>query len=262
MNPRQIVMLIVLGYAMSIAIPAHAAPIAWGTAQNISGDTDVLTIGTLVGAYNIGDTGVPATTINGVPFAPFEIPDGNSSAAHDAHSITTFLGTLPLYTQPSLASASPPFSTLIDANYQTMLGTGVAATDPVVLFPIGVFPPLLQLTLEGLTPGIDYTIQLWSNDSVLEYGGENMLVDGVSIDSNTTSTTGGTGQYLIGTFTADATSQSISFLGSDGPPLLNGFQIRAVPEPTGFALGTLAAFCLIGATRRNRQRADRGQPTT
>ena len=47
---------------------ADAAAILWGSPNTISGNTDVDTTGTLVGAFNMGGTGVPTTTVNGVTF--------------------------------------------------------------------------------------------------------------------------------------------------------------------------------------------------
>ena len=43
---------------------ADAAAIVWGSPNTISGDTNVDTTGTLVGAFNMGRAGVPTTTVN------------------------------------------------------------------------------------------------------------------------------------------------------------------------------------------------------
>ncbi len=56
-----------------------AAPITWGGATNISGDTDVDTPGTLVGALNLGEQGTPNTTVNGVTFVGFSPQGGGTS---------------------------------------------------------------------------------------------------------------------------------------------------------------------------------------
>jgi hypothetical protein len=57
----------ILSVAMIFAAPTtEAASITWGGAQNIAGDSDVSTSGTLVGAINIGAPGVANTTVNGV----------------------------------------------------------------------------------------------------------------------------------------------------------------------------------------------------
>lgn len=67
----------------------------------------------------------------------------------------------------------------------------------------------------------------------------------VTVNGDTTPRSGGTGQFSIGTFTADATTQTVTFQGHvNFGTLENAFQLRnitAVPEP-----GTLALF-LSGA---------------
>ena len=49
----------------------HAAVINWQTPVNVTGDSDVSTAGTLVGAVNLGTPNGPSatTTVNGVTFA-------------------------------------------------------------------------------------------------------------------------------------------------------------------------------------------------
>jgi MYXO-CTERM domain-containing protein len=76
------------------------------------------------------------------------------------------------------------------------------------------------------------------------------------LESNTSAALGVVGQFVLGTFTADATSQVIAFNGPSGPNL-NGLQLRqvgpspAVPEP-GTALAGLVLVGLCGTMRRRR----------
>lgn len=56
------------------AEPVSAATIIWGSPTTVAGDSDVDTTGTLVYAYNIGPSGVQATTINGVVFNALAFP--------------------------------------------------------------------------------------------------------------------------------------------------------------------------------------------
>ena len=59
---------LLMAWILACAAPAlEAAPVAWST-SSISGPSDVLTTGTLVGALNAGQ-GSTAQTINGVVFA-------------------------------------------------------------------------------------------------------------------------------------------------------------------------------------------------
>ena len=61
---------------LALANTAGAAPppITWGSATNISGNSDVSTSGTLMYAYNIGGAGVSSATVNTVTFASYAFP--------------------------------------------------------------------------------------------------------------------------------------------------------------------------------------------
>jgi hypothetical protein len=108
------------------------------------------------------------------------------------------------------------------------------------------------LTLNDLTPMQQYMVQIWSNDS--RGGALNQLVtftagNAVSLDRNTTGTSG-YGQWVIGTFTADATTQSITVSNSLNQGLaLNGLQVRTIPEPSATLFGGLGMLMLL---RRRR----------
>ena len=67
---------------------------------------------------------------------------------------------------------------------------------------------------------------------------------------------GGVGQYVIGTFTADATTQQIVFQGegtglNGGSTQINAFQLRAIPEPASTEL--LGIFGVYGMCQRRRR---------
>ena len=84
----------------------------------------------------------------------------------------------------------------------------------------------------------------------------------VSLSSNVDSANGGLGQWVTGTFTADAASQSINFIGDGDGGFLNGFQLRlldgatSVPE-TGSTLALLGISLggLLIAQRKLRARS-------
>jgi len=236
-----------LGALGVMALTSQAAPIIWGPATGISGDLDVSTTpGTLLGAFNVGPVGgVSGTTINGVTFNPFAIPQGALSVSLGNFTLATadargLLGA-------NSSSAAAPFSTL-SPSYQSLLS------------PVGFTEApdaTMTLTLSGLTAGAHYEFQWWSNLSV-SAGGSTTATAGnnVTLGHNTTLAAGGLGQFAIGTFTADALDQSITFLPSrGGQPILNGFQLRsvsAVPEAGSTLAGVLAlGACLIGLGRRH-----------
>jgi hypothetical protein len=220
---------------------AHAfATVTWGSAQNITGDSDVSTLGSLLYAYNAGDAGVTATTVNGVNFSPLVFPNGDTNT--NLADIVVFSENPGLlWSSNSLGVGSAPFATL-SADYQTLLSSGGSANNPGTLTGF----------MAGLTVGRDYLIQWWSNDSSLS-GNFDQTQDTrpgggstVTLDSNIAGTVGGLGQYAIGTFTATDTILAVLNLdGIAGWPLINAFQIRdvtssAVPEP-----GQVAASLLL-----------------
>jgi hypothetical protein len=222
---------------------AHAfASITWGSAQNITGDSDVSTLGSLLYAYNAGANGVTATTVNGVTFSPYVFPTNGSN--------TTTTGDVAFSESPSvlwgynnLGSVSVPFSNL-SANYQTLLSSaGSAGADNT-----------LSANFSGLTIGNDYLLQWWSNDSSNSpmFGSTqatdvNPFPSTVTLNTNTANSAGATGQYVIGTFTANSDTMLVDFDGIGGYPLINAFQIRdvtsaAVPEPGQVAASILLLF--------------------
>jgi len=192
----------------------QAAPITWGPATTVSGDSDVNTDGTLVYAFDLSNTNL---TINTVPFAA-----GNSGTSLGGGIITmTGVGT----TYTGYSSASAPFSGL-SPDYQNLLkggaygGTGVATN-----------------TLNGLIVGHTYKVQFWVNDA-RSYGigrTETITSPGgntITLDYNNTDAVGGFGQYTLGTFTANAASQTFSYKGSASSQM-NAIQVRDVTDTIG-----------------------------
>lgn len=254
---RKLVGLCVCGLVVgSAAARAQAveSPIIWSAASTIAGDTDVNTAGALVAAYNIGNTGVPSATINGVTFASFPIADGSSGATNSTLSVFGF-SSQPVTTSLGLGSGGGTFSGL-SPDYQTMLSTG--AVKPA-------FIQILDLRLLGLTVGNAYTVQLWVNDSGPAAGNpaasrrvSDFFGNMRPMDANTSDAAGGVGQHVQGSFTALDTSVFVSVHGaivdggSDGA-VLNGLQLRttAVPEPATLGMLAFAAnFFLMRRFKR------------
>lgn len=240
MQLTRVLMLFVVGLVVGFGVTElRGATFAWGSATTIAGDSDVSTVGTLVAAYNIGDPSVSATTINGVNFAAFPIVDGSASTTSGVLTISSVSGgiksTLPL------GAASGAFAAL-SPSYQAMLSSGGAKD---------VNPPVVNVSLSGLIIGRPYALQLWANDSRASFESE-FLSGGnpITLDQNTANAVGGVGQYVIGTFVADAVTQLVA--ASGGLPLVNGVQLRttaAVPEP-----GTLCLLALAGVMLALRRR--------
>ena len=230
-----------------------AATIAWGPATNISGEADVSLNGTLVSAVNPGQFpggGGAATTVNGVNFIGFA--PANMGPVTDPSGVFT-LETVPgfgIFSTSGLGSPAAPFSTLTSA-YQRLLDFADYSSDG----PQTTFNMPITMTINGLTVGVPYEFQFWFNDSRPFSTGPLIATTGVtsvSLDPNTTNAPGGLGQFAVGTFVADATTQQILFTTTGNAVGHSAYQLRVVPEP---GAGLLGAATMLLATRRGRRNA-------
>ena len=265
----------------------EAANITWGSAQNISADTDVSLNGSLVRAANLTpllpnttlDSGNAsftsalntAETVNGVTFAAearptavanvFTLLNGDvflqsdSSRTGPSVNANQFAG----FGGPNSGGtpANAPFNTL-STSYQRMLSTawwndGYDAT--------AATSARYTVTLNNLTIGRSYELQLWVSDARASNVGQinpdlfvtfSDGVNSVNVQHNANNALGGIGQFVIGAFSADATSQVFTFTGGNTPgvdltdpnvsAILNSYQLRditPVPEPGTLSLAAL-----------------------
>lgn len=237
-----------------VASSTQAANITWGGAQNISVDTDVSLNGTLVRAANmtpLGQTLDIDVSLNGVTFVrsprndattnTLTLPNGDFiMAVDDGSAGSTRIGP---GTFQGFGGGSAPFNTL-SAAYQQLLSTA-CWNDGNCLNPDNTARYIV--TLNNLTIGKAYQLQVWVNDfraSNLGQVNTSLLTtvsDGVSsvdLQHNVNDIQGGIGQYVIGTFTADATNQVVTLTGGNAPgvdtdtvscvALLNAYQLRAI----------------------------------
>lgn len=225
----------------------------WGAPTNISANTDVSLHGTLVAAYNFGGTGVAATTVNGVTFQPFPI-----SGAANTYTVGNYTFKN-VDTFETIAPAATSTWQPLTLAYQGLLTTAVDLNADREL----------TLTLSGLTPGQTYEFQTWVNNSNRQNGFNNFLFrtsvsddlgNFVNVYAGDDGTVRGIsqvpGQFVIGTFTADAASQNVRFANGEINGVVNGFQLRQIPPPVIPEPGTaLFGFALLSAaslTRRGR----------
>jgi len=199
-----------------IAGQAGASTITWGPATDTTGPSDIANTGTLFKAFNSGGA---AVNVNGVAF-------DKTNAVGDDINFSFFSGAAG---GGSLGNAA--LLALLDTATYTQLQT----PSPV--------------TLTGLTPGSPYELQLFfmdqrsfSVDRTVTYssGGNSVTLEA---DPNNASTAP-FGQYVIGTFTADATTQGFVITG----PIVqqvNAWQLRVVPEPSSLALLGLGVGLLV-----------------
>ena len=213
---------------------AQNANITWGTPTTISISNDVSTVGTLLGTWAPYDGSAPFT-VNGVTFTSGDIP-GLSTTLNNGGGVGTY--------------ASPG---TLDANYNTLLTAAAFGNNG------GPF----TISWGGMTVGDTYLVQLWVNDArnigglrtETFTGGANTSAI-LDYGSNPNGT--GPGQFITGTFVADAASQNISILATGYAPsaqfnLLQVRDITPVPEPSTLAvLATGAGALLFGFRRKNR----------
>ncbi len=254
-----------LALAAALALPAttHASvgiTVAWGTPQAITGDSDVVTTGSLLYAYSFGATGDAGATVNGVAFAPFVIPNDNGSGTTAVASGVTMTNPANRFaSNTAFGSASAPFSAL-SSSYQSLLSAGTGMKDSGASSGLG-------LNLAGLTGGQTYTIEIWINDAGLGFNGAAVTdsakstavgATAVAIVDNVSGANGSPGEWVTGTFTEPGGTTGIINFTSTAPttgvPLINAFELRttvAAPEPGSAALALLGGLGLLLHRRRN-----------
>jgi hypothetical protein len=246
--------------ALLLSAPTQADLISWGSAQNISGVSDVDTSGTLLYGYKFGNSFVGGLTVNGVVFEPFNVTNQTTSATVGSVTLTAVsqpgYGAV-MYSGDNVTSGSNPFATLPVA-YQSLL-SGVVQS---VAFDNDPGQPL-SIQLGGLTPGTNYLVQLWSCVTDFYIPSQTVALgsSNVTLDSNTTAVAGGLGQYATGTFTASGSSVTFTLEGlqmyapSYEAPTINALQVRAVPEPSTYAMALAGLACGGFSMWRLRKRA-------
>jgi hypothetical protein len=228
--------------SMAPMATVEAATMTWQTPVTISGNDDVNIDGTLERAYSFET--YSGTTIRDVAFVPC-VPGGTSytfgnTTIASADGVHSLLGS-------TAASAQGPYANLT-AEYKALLGQGLYTQGTGSEF---------TLTLNGLTVGQKYLFQSWVNESRGGNGAETLTSGGVTSAVLTFNSgpnaDGGVGQYVIGTFTADSSSQVITYTGDTSHssyPEVSGFQLRTVPEPSTVVLLITGLIGLLAYARR------------
>ena len=162
-----------------------------------------------------------------------------------------------MYPVSGMTSGSAPYASL-SVSYQSLLGNAIISS----LFDTAR-GAALQIELGGLTPGNSYSVQWWScTTQFFRFQTVGQGSPNVTLDSNTTDTDGGVGQYAIGTFTASGPSMTISLEGlvMDAPlfeqPTINALQVRtvSVPEPSACVMASAGLACGAITIVRRRKR--------
>lgn len=217
---------LIIGTLLGLTINSQAAVITWSTEQSTT-DAGAATV-----AYSVLDTVVERAQF------------GNAA---------TQVG----WTDGDLGTTNSNLSTLLVSSASGNGGTWTASTAD-----LGVIATshswsngnnVGTITLSGLTNGNQYKVQFFMNDN--RAGIPTRTMD-YSTGASSISTTRGDGQSVIGTFIADATTQNISFDGTNGvnePDLaLNGYILSTsvVPEPSSLAFLGLGGLALFAHRRR------------
>jgi len=239
---------------------APAAVVTWQPVSTIAGDSDVNNTGTLVASYTFCLT--YAGTINGVGFTV----SLNNYVMASSWTLAGSGGNTLASSGPSagqdlqivdgVGSPSDPYQSL-DFNYEVLLFSGV--------YPGNTSQ--MTFMLSGLTTDQDYLVEFWVNDSRLtgstEFRSQTITSGSATsgvMDFNSTNSEGGLGQFVIGTFTADAASQAFVIDGIAAPETvavaqLNAIQVRAIPEPGSLALLVVGGVAVLTLAKRFRLRA-------
>ncbi|MCX6928978.1 MAG: chitobiase/beta-hexosaminidase C-terminal domain-containing protein, partial [Verrucomicrobia bacterium] len=172
--------------------------VTWNTPSTIAGDTDVATVGTTVFAYywNGG-----LRTVNGVSFTG------------PGAGITVSSPISGPYTDYARGLTG------LSADYTAVVAGGI--------YQSGSF----SITLNGLTVGNDYLVQIWVDDSRDLGSLRAQTVSGGGSTSGTLSfpanAAGAPGQYVIGTFTAILANEVLTITGgAGGIAQVNAIQLR------------------------------------
>jgi autotransporter-associated beta strand protein len=219
----------------------RAATITWGPATIIAATNDVSTAGTSKYAYDwAGNPG--SLTLNGVPFTGITNAVGSTADGNLAISGFGSRNT------NAFTTTSTPFGSLPTA-YKPALQGGAFNNDGSPA----------TVTLSNLIAGANYSVQVWIGDprGGSATVGTNRIqtvtsgANSVVLTNNVTHTTGGLGQYAIGTFTADATTQAFTISGGlivsgsgTASSQINALQVRDI---TGVPVAT-PAFSPVAGT--------------
>jgi hypothetical protein len=215
-----------------LSMPVAAASIVWQSPTTVSDPADVVTAGTLHAAM----AAYGATSVNGVNFTGYNAQPALLQAAN--------LLRLDDYGSPNLG----------DLGYNTLLrGTAY----------VGGYALSDAITIAGLTQGTDYLVQIWqpfwdANWATSYVAGNASAAVYSSGIAQSGAPAQARPQFVVGNFTADAATQSISLAGSTGIVMFGAIQVReldmssTIPEPASWAM-LIAGFGLTGAAMRRRR---------
>jgi hypothetical protein len=211
---------------LAVASPSKAQSITWGTAQTMTGNTDVADNGTAYDAVSFFSTPL---TINTVTF-------GSLSTSGNSHTdgIITITNGDGTGAYGASFTTTPPSST----SYSDLVNTGTFGENSDTV------------TIGGpLVLGNTYQVESWSY-----YTGDGTATTTYS-GSTPVSLTNSIGQFSIGTFVATASPETYTYSTGGGHNFVNAVSVRdltvAVPEPSTWAM-MLGGLVMLGFCVRRK----------
>jgi hypothetical protein len=244
-----------LGLAVFLTTSSvQAQNIVWGSAQTLTGDSNLVDATTTPGAtyFDALLTNPSATTL-AVDGVTFNASGGGQTDGTISFAYTSGTGSAISSTNPNgdvngfgeFSTASPSsaaFAALLNTggNFGSASGSGSAGT----------------VTISGLTSGANYDVEELSY--VLGFTGAVTLSGTTPVTvSNDIGGNLGVGQFAIGTFTATGSTETFNWTGAanQGFPMLGNInveEITAAPEPSTYALMLGGLALLVIQLRRRR----------
>jgi hypothetical protein len=223
---------LILALALWTTHAPNAQAQVFGTTTLVTEDSNVLNTGTTVLAYDVSNT---ATSVNGVNFS-----------GATTNGAVTF----------SLSNFNDSDNNGVDGSYLSS-----ALTDALIdnIFNFGTST---AITLNHLTPGTTYALQVFAGTTGVGFGSM-YLEDGSATGTLSfgNGSSNSTAYYTTETFTAGSTgTETLNFVPisdsyNDSFVILDAFNLRAVPEPSTWAMLVGGVVLLLGALRFRSSRA-------
>jgi hypothetical protein len=179
---------------LALPMVAHAAPVTWGSVQTITGASDIISTGvtSLAGADFGIATGTTTTVNNGSVDIEFKsLNSGQSAALSNGITVAVSVDWINFGTNGGISGISGTFGAILDRNL------GVEPPDS---------PATATITLSELSNGTEYQIQFFADST----GSNGQNISGSATMNSLP------GQFVVGTFTADGTTQELSVTTTSG----------------------------------------------
>jgi hypothetical protein len=240
---------------------AYAQDVTFGSAQNITGDANLLSSGgpdPTAGIINV-DAALfygPAQSVDGVTFNSTSALGQFQSASSFSDGVFTLtVNTGSFETYPALPTAAMPGAS--SAFNTVMTSGGVFAQH-------GTGSATLSISSAALTLGATYELQIFNRsasediESTLFTSANSVTLQDENVAANTA--VNNVGQFATGTFTATGANELIQLGFASGPfsPLLNDVnlvEVAPVPEPSSVASMLGGMLVLFVGLRNRRQPA-------